>query len=128
MAHLRDVVFDCRRPASLARFWSAALDGYAVAPYDDAEMERLHRQGIESPEDDPTVLVESARGGPRLWFQAVPEPKQGKNRLHLDVAAPDFEGELARLVALGASVRPEQPNPALVVLEDPEGNEFCLLR
>jgi len=41
MARLHDVVFDCRHPASIARFWAAALDGYEVAPYDEAELARL---------------------------------------------------------------------------------------
>jgi len=40
VAQLQDVVFDCRHPASVARFWAAALDGYQVAPYDDAELAR----------------------------------------------------------------------------------------
>ncbi|HEX6933000.1 MAG TPA: VOC family protein, partial [Streptosporangiaceae bacterium] len=40
MAQLLDVVIDCSHPAPLARFWAAALDGYAVAPYDRAEIER----------------------------------------------------------------------------------------
>jgi Glyoxalase-like domain len=56
LARIRDVVFDCRHPASLARFWAATLDGYAVAPYDDAELERRRGQGMFAPEDDPTVL------------------------------------------------------------------------
>lgn len=128
MARIRDVVFDCRHPAGLARFWSSALEDYDVAPYDEAELERLRRQGIESPEDDPTVLVECRAGGPRLWFQAVPEPKQVKNRLHLDLSCDDADGEVARLVSLGAGVAPEQPNDGVIVLNDPEGNEFCVLR
>src|SRR5687767_5706933 len=41
MARLHDIVLDCRHPASLARFWAATLDGYAVAPYDEAELVRL---------------------------------------------------------------------------------------
>jgi hypothetical protein len=41
MATIGDIVVDCARPASLARFWAAALDDYAVAPYDEAEIERL---------------------------------------------------------------------------------------
>ena len=40
MARIRDVVFDCGHPASLARFWAAALEGYAVAPYDEADLDR----------------------------------------------------------------------------------------
>lgn len=73
MAQLGDVVFDCRHPASLARFWAAALDGYEVAPYDAAELANLRAKGITDPEDDPTVLVECPGTTPRLWFQKVPE-------------------------------------------------------
>ena len=74
------------------------------------------------------MLVEPTDAGPRLWFQRVPEPKQLKNRVHLDLRADDVEGELDRLVALGARPLQDQPNGDLVVLVDPEGNEFCLLR
>lgn len=56
MALLHDIVFDAAHPAGVARFWAAALDGYAVAPYDDAELARLRERGISGPEDDPTVL------------------------------------------------------------------------
>ena len=88
MATLADIVFDCAHPASLARFWAAALDGYAVAPYDDEELARLRALGIHDVEDDPSVLVEAGAGRPRLWFQRVPEAKVVKNRVHLDVRAP----------------------------------------
>lgn len=128
MARLRDIVFDCRRPASLARFWSATLDGYQLAPYDEAELERLRQLGVNDPEDDPTVLVRGPAGEPRLWFQAVPEGKTVKNRVHLDLSCADVDGEIARLRSLGATVQADQPNDTLVVLRDPEGNEFCLLR
>ncbi|MFE3031173.1 VOC family protein [Streptomyces canus] len=124
MARLRDIVFDCARPAGTARFWAAALDGYAVAPYDDEELARLEALGITDVEDDPTVLVESSRGGPRLWFQLVPEDKSGKNRVHLDLSAPDVEAEAERLVGLGATVRDRFADH--LVLADPEGNEFCV--
>jgi len=81
MARIRDVVIDSRHPASLARFWAAVLEGYEVAPYDQAELDRLRAAGIDDPEDDPTVLVEaSSRGTLRLWFQLVPESKLVKNR------------------------------------------------
>jgi hypothetical protein len=72
MAKIRDIVFDARHPAPIARFWAAALDDYEVAPYDDAELDRLRGLGISDPEDDPTVLVEASHGGVlRLWFQCV---------------------------------------------------------
>jgi len=109
VARIRDVVFDCRHPASLARFWAAALEGYEVAPYDEAELDRLRAIGIDDPEDDPTVLVEPSSGsGPRLWFQLVPEAKQVKNRVHLDLACADVRAEALRLAGLGARLLAEQ--------------------
>lgn len=128
MAQLRDIVFDCERAAPLARFWASVLDGYSVAPYDDGELQRLRDRGITSPDEDPTVLVEHPGAGPRLWFQTVPEPKATKNRVHLDLSCGDFDSELERLRRLGAVMAGDQPNESLVVLVDPEGNEFCLLR
>jgi len=120
---IRDVVFDCRHPASLARFWAAALDGYRVAPYDRAELDRLRAAGIDDPEDDPTVLVEpSSAGAPRLWFQLVPESKVVKNRVHLDLACPDSRAGAARLTGLGARLLAERAG--WVTMADPEGNEF----
>lgn len=126
MAVLVDIVFDCAHPASLARFWAAVLDDYAVAPYDDAELARLTSLGVTDTEDDPTVLVESTRSGPRLWFQRVPEPKTTKNRIHLDVRATDRQNEVERLQALGASVLDDQVD-GLTVMCDPEANEFCVI-
>ena len=125
MASIKDVVVDCAHPAPLARFWAAVLDGYEVAPYDEAELERLREKGIDDPEDDPTVLVEAGPGRPRFFFVLVPEPKTVKNRLHFDLRADDPAAEVIRLVGLGARVTAEQES--LTVLEDPEGNEFCLL-
>jgi len=125
MASIKDVVVDCAHPAPLARFWAAVLDGYEVAPYDEAELERLRANGIDDPEDDPTVLVEAGPGRPRFFFVLVPEPKTVKNRLHFDLRADDPAAEVIRLVGLGARVIAEQES--LTVLEDPEGNEFCLI-
>jgi hypothetical protein len=125
MASIKDVVVDCAHPAALARFWAQVLDGYAVAPYDQAELDRLRANGIDDPEDDPTVLVEATPGRPRFFFVLVPEPKTVKNRLHFDLRADDPAAEVIRLVGLGARVTAEQDR--LTVLEDPEGNEFCLL-
>lgn len=122
MATFHDVTFDCRHPASIARFWAAVLDGYEVAPYDDAELARLGAMGVDDPEDDPSVLVEGP--GPRLWFQRVPEEKVAKNRMHLDLRAADVEAEVARLVGLGARELLRRDDG--VVLADPEGNELCI--
>src|ERR1039457_84540 len=79
MARIHDVVFDSRHPASIARFWAAALDDYEVAPYDQAELDRLRSNGITDPEDDPTVLVEAPGARPRLFFQLVAVSTGGSN-------------------------------------------------
>jgi hypothetical protein len=95
VARLGDVVFDAAHPASLARFWAAALDGYTVTPYDDEELARLRAKGITDPEEDPSVLVEPpVPGAPRLFFNRVPEPKTVKNRVHLDLRAVDVVDEV----------------------------------
>lgn len=105
MALLRDIVVDCARPSAVARFWAEALDGYRVAPYDPDELDRLQAMGILDTDDDPSVLVEPiVESGPRFFFQLVPEGKQAKNRLHLDLVADDLDTEIDRLVALGARV------------------------
>jgi hypothetical protein len=129
VAALADIVFDFARPASLARFWASVLDDYEIAPYDDEELARLRSIGITDVEDDPSVLVEPSDGhGPRLWFQLVPEPKQTKNRVRLDLRCEDADVEVDRLIGLGARILDDQPNNGLVVLRDPEGNEFCVLQ
>ncbi|PRX98909.1 VOC family protein [Allonocardiopsis opalescens] len=126
MATIRDIVFDCAHPASLARFWAAVLDGYDIAPYDDAELERLHQLGITGTEDDPGVLVVAGPGRPRLYFQRVPESKTVKNRVHIDVDAADHAAELERLRGLGARVLGDFPE--WTTMADPEGNEFCVMK
>ena len=126
MARIHEIVIDCRHPASLARFWAAALDGYEIAPYDGAELQRLRALGIHDPEDDPTVRIQAPGGQPSVFLQRVPEPKSAKNRLHLDLRCESFEAEKARLTGLGAIVLAQYDT--FVVLSDPEGNEFCLSR
>ncbi|NSC25391.1 VOC family protein [Streptomyces albus subsp. chlorinus] len=107
------LVLDCADNDRLARFWCAVL-GYrrvrAVDPY--------------------VSLAPSDGKGPELLLQRVPEPKRGKNRMHLDLRVPRLEPELSRLQACGATVLrgPFDDNGILTtVLADPEGNEFCLL-
>jgi Glyoxalase-like domain len=124
MARLHDVVIDSRHPASIARFWAALLDGYQVAPYDEAELARLRDAGTFDPEDDPGVLVEAPGTLPRIFFQLVPEPKTGKNRVHLDLRCDRVADEAQRAIELGASTVAQYADH--VVLRDPEGNEFCL--
>jgi hypothetical protein len=137
------VTFDCGDPAALAQFWAEALE-YDVQPpppgfetWDAA----LDAWGVP-PEhrNDRSALVDPKGTGPRLFFQKVPEGKTAKNRVHLDVrAAPGLDGEdrmaaleqvAERLVALGAQrdhrVDPGPMDNGFIVMQDPEGNEFCL--
>src|SRR5437879_2496842 len=126
------VTFDCAEPAALARFWAAALD---YAPPDiEGTHEVLRALGHAEDGLGNWYRIEDPSGrGPKLAFQRGPEPKICKNRLHLDLK-PAGEGdaalfaEVARVVALGATQLRQVTDEAgiFVVLEDPEGNEFCV--
>ncbi|WP_432977990.1 VOC family protein [Dactylosporangium sp. CA-233914] len=136
------ITFDCADPAKLAAFWAEAL-GYEVQgpPAGFASWEQaLDAFGVPEQERDSRSAI-VAPSGPRVFFQRVPEGKQVKNRVHLDVrAAPGLQGqarmealeaEATRLTALGATrLARHEPGPPLsaghIVLADPEGNEFCL--
>ncbi|MFC4119739.1 VOC family protein [Nonomuraea zeae] len=144
MARDVQITFDCADPAGLSAFWAEVL-GYRLQdpPKGFESWERaLEAMGVP-PEsrNDASAVVDPDGSGPRLFFQKVPEGKQAKNRVHLDVrAAPGLEGEARmaalekeaeRLVSLGATrLGRQEPAPPLgaghVVLADPEGNEFCL--
>lgn len=121
MARLVQIVVDSRHPAALARFWEAALDGFAIRDYDDDEIGRLAAVG-RTPETDPCVILD----GPavEICFQEIEEPSIGKRRLHLDVESPDRSGERQRLGSLGASVVEEFEHHTW--MRDPEGNDFCI--
>ncbi|WP_395695378.1 VOC family protein [Nocardioides sp.] len=138
------VTFDANDPGALSRFWAEAI-GYPLQdpppPFDSWD-QALEARGVpEERRNDASALVDPEGTGPRLFFQKVPEPKAAKNRVHLDVrAAPGLQGEARmaaleaeaeRLVALGATrVRRFEPTPPMgaghLVMQDPEGNEFCL--
>jgi glyoxalase superfamily protein len=113
------LVWDANDPAALARFWASAL-GWVIG--DEAEDEvDVWPEGYRYP--DPAAVP--------LVFVPVPEPKAGKNRVHLDLASrsPAHQAEqVERLRELGASpVDLGQGAVPWVVLADPEGNEFCVL-
>ena len=63
-------------------------------------------------------------------LQVVPERRVGKNRLHLDLYTTDRDGEVGRLLEIGATIHARTPEPGedFVVLEDPEGNLFCVIQ
>ena len=132
------VVFDCRDPHALNRFW-AELMQYEIEDHHDL-IEQLLQAGQLS--EDETMLIDGRRAfttaaacrdadesGPRLLFQQVPEGKQAKNRVHLDVhAGDDRDAVVARCIELGATkLWDGQQGPSTwVTLADIEGNEFCV--
>ena len=106
------VTVDASDPAALGAWWADAL-GWTVVTETRDEFE----------------IRASAERLPGILFVPVTEPKSRKNRLHVDLRPDDQDAEVARLVALGAErVDIGQGDPAWVVLADPEGNEFCVLR
>jgi len=110
---------DTTDPAKLASFWEAAL-GWRRR--DSASGNEVV---LEPPAGSPEDGV-----SPDLLFLRVPETKLGKNRLHLDLRPKDQAAEVARLEVLGAKrVNVGQSDKVTwVVLADPDGNEFCVLR
>lgn len=105
------VVIDSHDPRELGRWWATAL-GWVVTFDEPDEVE-------VRPTPDQV---------PGLIFVPVPEPKRIKNRLHLDFRPDDQAAEVGRLVGLGATrADVGQGVQPWVVLEDPEGNEFCVL-
>ena len=125
MASVRkiQVTFDCTNPENVSRFWCQVL-GYVTPATDDSDFSCSDPSGV----------------GPRLYFQQVPEGKVVKNRLHLDVrvgtglVGPErlaaLEAESARLVEIGAVrvrlLTADDLNESCLVMQDVEGNEFCL--
>lgn len=127
MASVRDVVFDAQHALNLARFWDAVLDTHALPVLDDELLAWLREHGID-PENPPSVGLDpvGADSGMRIFFNTVPDPTPGKNRLHIDINLRE-EGELQRILDLGATVvsRPEEHQEPWWILADPEGNQFC---
>lgn len=136
------VTFDALDTRALAAFWGEAL-GYVLQPPPDGfDSWQAFADAVGIPEerrDRLAAVVDPDGDGPRVLIQKVPEVKTAKNRCHLDVVVTDrsmepadrkaaIEAEAERLVALGAT-RGESFEEAIgtwTVMQDPEGNEFCL--
>ena len=104
------VTFDCEDAARLAGFWSAVLD----RPVADGASPYF------------AVIRPGEAAGPALMFLKVPEAKRVKNRVHVDLTAPDWHTEVERVLALGATKLAEydEYGTQWATLQDPEGNEF----
>ena len=146
MARDVQITFDSADPARLAAFWTEALGYRLQDPPQGFESWEQALEAMGVPPEwryDAAAVVDPDGSGPRLFFQRVPELRQAKNRVHLDVrAAPGLDGdarmaaleaEAGRLVSHGATrLQRYEPAPPLgaghIVMADPEGNEFCVLR
>jgi predicted enzyme related to lactoylglutathione lyase len=109
-----NLTFDCDNAAKVAAFWSAVLG----RPVDEGSSEFFASIG----------RADGERHEPAWFFEKVPEPKQAKNRLHLDLVNPAATA-LDELVRLGATIVGEHSlgeSQSWTVLQDPEGNEFCV--
>ncbi|MFG1759308.1 VOC family protein [Micromonospora echinofusca] len=116
---IQNISFDCHDTYALAGFWSAVL-GYA-------------RHADDAPGDPEAVLLPPDDTTPHVFFQRVPEARTVKNRVHvcLRPTGRTREQEVERVLGLGAvpvSDRRRADGTGWVVLADPEGNEFCVLR
>ena|SRR2546423_12715110 len=107
------VVVDALDPVRLAHWWAEVL-GYQV---------------LEEAADE-VLIGRNDESWPQLSFVAVPDPKDGKNRVHLDLTPDDQDAEVERLLDMGARHVDigQSRSVSWVVLSDPEGNEFCVLR
>jgi predicted enzyme related to lactoylglutathione lyase len=113
-AKFTELVVDANDPSALAEFWSAVLGWPAHVD-----------------QDGDVVIADPSGSQPTILFNRGADQKTVKNRLHIDVnpVGCDQDEELARLLGLGARhVDIGQGEESWVVLADPEGNEFCLLR
>jgi predicted enzyme related to lactoylglutathione lyase len=107
------LTFDAHDAKATATFWAETL-GRSVASGADET-----RAAVEP---DPAIP------GSRIGFQQVPEGKQVKNRLHIDLVTGDFDAEVRRLTDLGATkLRETSSGKHYATLADPEGNEFDLI-
>jgi len=109
---IREVVIDCADHGVVVAFWAAAL-GWEPQPVNDQYV------ALVPPPGD---------AGPAILFQKVPERKQVKNRVHLDLGAEVMADAVARLLGLGATVLAERSlgDFRWTVMADPEGNELCV--
>jgi len=123
---IASVTFDCADALAVGQFWSAAL-GRPLDPKASSDFAAIGFAGRRDKAGWPPVERDS---DPTWLFVEVPEPKVAKNRMHLDVMAPDPEVEVARLVELGATrvVDMDEYGYKWTVMTDPEGNEFCVAK
>jgi Glyoxalase-like domain len=112
--------FDCHDAYALSNWWKSIV-GYTDLPEDPNE-----------PGDDECMIIDPSSGHRLLFIEIADEPLPPK-RVHLDLVPVDLrrDEEVERIIALGASIAADRRHPngrGWVVLTDPEGNQFCVLR
>src|SRR5579862_4942975 len=115
---VQNVTIDCIDPLRIANFWAEVL-GWRITNQDGGEID------LEPPAGSREEGIV-----PDLVFLSVSDPRVVKNRLHLDLRPMDQDAEVSRLMELGATKVDvgQSPESTWVVMTDPEGNEFCVLR
>ena len=121
MARLHEIVIEAENPHQLARFWADLLDEFTLREYDQSEIERLAETG-RTPETDPSMAVDGP--GIVILFNETRRRMTERGLIHLDVIGDSLDGEVTRATRLGASIKAE--GEGYTVLQDPEGNEFCI--
>jgi len=116
------VAFDCRDALVVGRFWSAAI-GRPLDPEASSDFASI---GFSGRRDRSGWRLAERDADPTWLFARVPESRTVKSRLRLDVIATDLEGEIARLVQLGATrvADREEYGYSWTLMADPQGNEF----
>ena len=135
------VTFDCAEPERVARFWCEVLGYVAPSPPEGFASWSDYNETLPAEQRGAWFAASDPEGvGPRLYFQRVPEGKIVKNRVHLDVRVATglvgeerlavLQAEADRLEELGARrlqlLLADEENESCQVMQDVEGNEFCL--
>ncbi len=109
---IEHIVFDCANAGDLAAFWADVL-----------------KSKVDADGNQFFATVNKGGEGTALMFIQVPEPRTGKNRLHIDLASTDWAAEIDRIVGLGAKCvgEHEEDGTRWITLADPEGNVFDLV-
>lgn len=144
MSFKLQVVFDCKDPTGLSKFYAEALHYKLQDPPSGHKSWEAWLKEMRIPEEEwnsASAIVDPEGKGPRIYFQQMDTPKPGKNRLHIDINASggsrvplderkgQVNREVERLVRIGATKHHELEEGRgeyCVIMLDPEGNEFCI--
>ncbi|MFP3466398.1 VOC family protein [Leifsonia sp. SIMBA_070] len=140
-ARIANVTFHAENPVALSRFWSALMGYPEFTGWEDDEIAALREAGMSEEEiADRSEAWDGDRAHQRLYFSRYRHGKRQRNRVHLDITPfgdrratrDELEAERDRLVALGATEEKTLSGfwgpyeEFVIMMRDPEGNEFCL--